>query len=323
MKLKFYYAVFIGCFWVMNAIAQKKQTVYFLKDNGTYVNNKDSADFVRIMREPDSGSVLYNVVEYYPNGNMKMSGKSSSVDPLRLEGRTISYYPDQNKKQVSNYEKGAQTGEVYDYYPNGKLYREKTISVDYDKPWFERELIHTIYDSTGTATVKNGNGHYAVYDDAFKFIGEEGNIKSGKRDGTWKGRTDKIKLTYTEDYKDGKFLKGTSTDETGKTYNYTAQEVLPQFPGGDAGFGRFLSKNIRYPKNAKRNNLQGRIILSFVIQNDGNVTDIKILRSFDAECSAEASRVLSQSPRWNPGIQHGIPVKVAYTMPISFNLPGG
>lgn len=97
MKSKFYYAVFIACFLVINSFAQKKQNVYFLKDNGKYVTERDSADYTRIVQEPDSGSKLYNVVEYYPNGNPKMIAKSSAVDLIKLEGQTISFYQNKNK----------------------------------------------------------------------------------------------------------------------------------------------------------------------------------------------------------------------------------
>jgi len=328
MKSKFYYTVFIGCFWVMNAVAQKKQNVYFLKNNGKYVNNRDSADFTRIVQEPDSGSVLYNVMEYFPNGNPKMIGKSSAVDPIKLEGQNLSFYPDKKKKQVAHYENGYLTGIVYDYYPNGKMYRFIEYIDDKSRsPQLRRmgkdELVHTAYDSAGTETVKDGSGHYLVFDKDFKHIEEQGDVKDGKRNGSWKGVMNKGKIAYTEDYLDGKFIKGTSTDENGNTQNYTIKEALPSFKGGERAFGQYLSQNIRYPATAKNSNIQGRVILSFVIEKDGTLTDIKILKNVSYDIDAEAYRVMKESPKWNPGLQHGVPVKVNYTMPINFVLPGG
>ncbi len=326
MKSKFYFASFIACFFVLNGFAQK-QNVYFLKNDGRYVDLKDSADFIRIVREPDSGTVLYNVLDYYLNGKLKLIGKSSTVDPIKLEGMTLSYYPNTKKKRVANYDKGKVSGMVYDYYPNGKLYR----SMDYQlsvqgtgsEPYFMAgENIQSVYDSTGVEIVKDGNGHYPIFDNDFKFVEEEGDVKNGKRTGVWKGTLNKGKVTFTEEYADGKFIKGARTDESGNTKNYAVKEALPSFKGGESGFSQYLSQNIRYPSGAKERNAQGRVILGFVVEKDGSIKDIKILKNVDPEIDAEAVRVISQSPKWNPGLQHGVPVRVAYTMPINFALGG-
>lgn len=325
LNMKFYYAVFIGCFLVVNSFAQKKQNVYFLKDNGKYVDNRDSSDYTRIVQEPDSGSVLYNVVEYYPDGNPKLIGKSSAVDPIKLEGQTVSFYPDKKKKQVASYEKGFISGNVYDYYPNGKMYRsleyiDNASRSSQLRSIGKEEIVHTVYDSTGVETVKEGNGHYQIFDQDFKRIEEEGDVKDGKRNGVWKGSFNKGKLTFSEEYANGNFIKGTSTDAAGNTKNYTVKEALPTFKGGESTFGRYLSNDLRYPPDARERGIQGRVILAFVVETDGSLTNIRVLKSVHPDLDAEALRVLKQSPKWNPGTQHGVPVRVSYTMPLNFSL---
>ena len=109
-------------------------------------------------------------------------------------------------------------------------------------------------------------------------------------------------------------------ENTNAIVSFAAVEKLPAFPGGEAAFGNYLSKNIRYPPVAKENNTQGRVILSFVVEKDGSLTDIKVLRDIGGGCGLEAVRVLSKSPHWTPGIQNGKPVRVAYTMPVNFTL---
>jgi TonB family protein len=323
MQSKFYLASFIACFLVSNSFAQK-QNVYLLKNNGKYVTERDSADYTRIVREPDAGTSLYNVLEYYLNGNLKLIGKSSTIDPIKLEGQCVSFYPDKNKKRIGTYENGMLTGEIYDFYPNGKLYRQSIYLKAADRKPFmheeEKQSVQAAYDSTGTVLVKDGNGHYAIFDGNFKTIKEEGDVKDGKKNGAWKGTLNKGKVTFTEEYADGKFIKGTRTEETGNTINYTVKEALPAFEGGESAFGRYLGQNIRYPPGAKERNIQGRVILGFVIETDGRLSGFKILKSVSPDIDAEAIRVLSQSPKWNPGIQHGAAVKVAYTMPINFTL---
>ena len=327
MKFKFYHASFIACFFALNGFAQK-QNVYFLKNDGRYVQVKDSADFIRIVREPDSGTVFYNVLDYYLNGNLKLVGKSSAIEPVKLEGMTLSYYPDKKKKRVANYDKGKLSGAVYDYYPNGKLYRAMNyqsgvqgVEGTGSEPYFMAdENIKSVYDSAGVEIVKDGNGHYPIFDNDYKYVEEEGDVKDGKRNGTWKGTSNNSKISFTEEYADGKFIKGTSTDENGNTKIYTVKEALPTFKGGESAFGRYLSQSINYPDRARQNNIQGRVILSFVIEIDGSLTEIKVLKNVSYDLDAEAVRVIRKSPKWNPGIQHGIPVRVSYVMPINFNL---
>ncbi|MGZ3871453.1 MAG: TonB family protein [Mucilaginibacter sp.] len=101
---------------------------------------------------------------------------------------------------------------------------------------------------------------------------------------------------------------------------FTAVERVPQFPGGLPAFGRYLAKNIRYPAKARENGVQGRVIISFIVEKDGSLTDAHITRGVSAEIDKEALRVMTASPDWEPGIQNGKKVRVAYTVPISFTL---
>ncbi len=102
--------------------------------------------------------------------------------------------------------------------------------------------------------------------------------------------------------------------------SFAAVEMLPSFVGGEEGFSKFLASHIRYPKVAKENNTQGRVIVSFIVEKDGSLTNIKILRDIGGGAGPEAVRVLSESPAWNPGIQNGKKVRVSYTMPVNFTL---
>lgn len=97
-------------------------------------------------------------------------------------------------------------------------------------------------------------------------------------------------------------------------------ETMPVYPGGDAAFNKFLSTHIRYPNMAKENGTQGRVFVSFVVEIDGSLTDMKIVRDPGSGLGEEAVRVLKTSQRWSPGIQNGKKVRVAYTVPVSFAL---
>jgi TonB family protein len=100
-------------------------------------------------------------------------------------------------------------------------------------------------------------------------------------------------------------------------------EKMPEFPGGVEKLMEYVAMNVRYPKEAEDKCLQGRVIATFIVEKDGSITSAKIVRSIDPALDAEALRVINGMPNWKPGTQKGEPVRVKYTIPISFRLQGG
>ena len=97
-------------------------------------------------------------------------------------------------------------------------------------------------------------------------------------------------------------------------------EKMPQFPGGQSGLYRYLSENVRYPYYAEQKRIQGKVIVQFVVDKDGSVTDVKIEKSVHKSLDKEAVRVVKKMPKWIPGEQDGKPVRVLYHMPVNFSL---
>ena len=97
-------------------------------------------------------------------------------------------------------------------------------------------------------------------------------------------------------------------------------EDMPEFPGGMEALLAYLGKNIKYPSIAQENNIQGRVIVEFVVNKDGSIVEPKVIRSLDASCDKEALRVIKTMPKWKPGKQRGKPVRVKYTVPVMFRL---
>lgn len=97
-------------------------------------------------------------------------------------------------------------------------------------------------------------------------------------------------------------------------------ENMPQFPGGDTELFKYLSNNIRYPVIAQENGIQGRVICQFVVNRDGSIVDIEVVRSVDPSLDKEAVRVIQSMPKWKAGQQRGKPVRVKYTLPVNFKL---
>ncbi|HTD39207.1 MAG TPA: M56 family metallopeptidase [Mucilaginibacter sp.] len=101
---------------------------------------------------------------------------------------------------------------------------------------------------------------------------------------------------------------------------FTVVEQAPSFPGGLDKFYSFLGANIKYPVKAKENKVEGKVFLSFVIEEDGSLSNMKILRDIGYGCGKEAVRVMKLSPKWIPGVQNGKKVRVQYNLPITFTL---
>ena len=97
-------------------------------------------------------------------------------------------------------------------------------------------------------------------------------------------------------------------------------EQMPEFPGGMQALMAYLSKNIKYPSVAQDNGIQGRVLVSFVVNKDGSIVDPEVIKSVDAALDKEAMRVIKAMPKWNPGKQRGKTVRVKYTVPVLFRL---
>lgn len=97
-------------------------------------------------------------------------------------------------------------------------------------------------------------------------------------------------------------------------------EEMPSFPGGNGALMSYLNSNVKYPVVAQENGVQGRVIISFVVERDGSISDVKVARSVDPSLDREAQRVVKSMPRWTPGKQNGQTVRVKYTVPVVFRL---
>lgn len=101
---------------------------------------------------------------------------------------------------------------------------------------------------------------------------------------------------------------------------FTVVETMPEFPGGQAALLSFLAKSIKYPVIAQENGIQGRVSCSFVVNKDGSIVDAEVIRGVDPSLDKEALRVINSMPKWSPGKQRGKPVRVKYTVPVTFRL---
>ena len=101
---------------------------------------------------------------------------------------------------------------------------------------------------------------------------------------------------------------------------YEAVEQMPSFPGGQGALNLFLANNVKYPAVAAENGIQGRVIVGFIVERDGSLSNVKVERSVDPALDREARRVVKSMPKWQPGKAKGSTVRVKFTVPIVFSM---
>lgn len=101
---------------------------------------------------------------------------------------------------------------------------------------------------------------------------------------------------------------------------YAAVDVVPEFPGGNIALMNWLGANVRYPQAAQINNVQGRVIVKFVVEKDGSIAQVQVAKGVDKDLDKEAVRVVSKMPKWSPGIKDGVPVRTYFNLPVNFRL---
>jgi protein TonB len=101
---------------------------------------------------------------------------------------------------------------------------------------------------------------------------------------------------------------------------FTIVENDPEFPGGMDALYKYLAENIKYPQLARDNGITGKVFVTFVVERDGSIANVKLLRDIGGGCGAEAIRVVKSMPKWNPGKQRGKAVRVQFNLPVNFTL---
>jgi len=214
-------------------------------------------------------------------------------------GEALSYYPSGEIESRATFVNDLKEGKAYQYYESGKTKltqyfvrgQEQSPRI-YHYPGGQKEL---------SANVKSAeNSIYKVLDGKFEYFDSLG-VK------VCEGTFSENKI-ITEDCMPESFE------------NYSPVDKMPIFTGGEEAMMKFIYQNIRYPALARKHNLSGLIVIGFIVNEDGSLSDYKIKRGIDPSLAEEGLRVVKSMPRWKPGIKGKMPVKVAYNLPIRFKL---
>jgi TonB family protein len=211
---------------------------------------------------------------------------------------------------------------VKDYYFNGQLQmlgQVKSLETDGRFGHFEYYDKNGNVESEGDYLKDKRQGQWKFYD-SIKFLYKTEEYRDGKLDGLLKMFYPNGKLKRKEVYKVDGFLRGECYDSLGDEIEFFQYEIMPEYPGGDDALMTYLQKKIKYPKTALKKEIEGIVMVRFVITPNGEVKDVKITKTVSPEIDEEALRVVRAMPKWKPGLQDNIPVPVFFDVPINFSL---
>jgi antitoxin component YwqK of YwqJK toxin-antitoxin module len=255
----------------------------------------------------------YLVKDFYKSGKIAMSGATATRIGITKTGPFVYYYENGKRKSIVNYKLNKPYGSYYEFHENGNKKLEGEWSED-AKTVLPNIKIKNYWDENSNQTIKDGDGYYeGFYNNDFKELGK-GKIKNNLKDSIWTGENKKFKFTYIENYKNGELISGVSIDSNKEEHKYTVSEVRPIPKKGMGDFNNHIARTFKTPKVE---GLKGKIYVSFVVETDGSIDDVKVLRDLGYGTGAEAIRAVKSYKGWIPGEQRGIKVRCKFSLPIA------
>lgn len=277
-----------------------------------------------------SGTPILSARCYCESYKRKMYVDATMVTPEQFKlfavqckpvyhGELKQFYNNGNVEFIGPYAEGKKQGLFTYWYWNGNKKGEyayhDTLKMDYAY----RIINH--YDSLGKQMVFNGEGTCTLFEKSDDLI-ETGKIVNGFKQDEWQGTAWKGKLAFTEQYQAGNLQKGISIDSTG-TFTYQKIFVNAEYKNGAYnGLARLVGQNVKYPTRARRMGIEGTVHVQFIIDRQGQMIEVEVVRSIDAECDSEAKRVvlLANNASFTPAVYRGKNVKSKYILPVTFRL---
>ena len=297
-------------FFFNGLFAQAQDKVYLNEDKQEC--EKEDAVYYRTIEElPADENKLFLIKDYFISGQIQMEGTFLSPETIYEHGEITWFYKNGNKKRKANYNQSLLLGDYLTWYENGE---PKTIA-EYIKNDFEENRysilkIQAYWDTTGIQKVKEGNGIF--FDDGndhrtceildcINKSYSEGPVVNGLKHGNWTGIEEEIGVTFQEVYLKGILVEGKSVDQEGNEYFYDKSRISPEPKKGFVSFYKYIRKKLRYPAAARKNKVEGKVFVQFIIDKNGDVTESKVIQGIGYGCDEEAVKAISEAPPWQPG----------------------
>jgi len=288
-------------------------------DSLNNIGNEENYKFIRVIKNFTEKKDLYEVAFYYKSGKIERRGTTSNKFLMNYEGPCVHYFENGNRKKIVHYSDNQISGKQFEWYENGNAKLESEVVYDKKSNNSLTKIIN-YWNSNNEQKVINGEGEfeetetYLMIHKSPSITYSKGLIKNFLKEGTWKGNSPQNKINFTEEFIKGELISGKSIDSLGVETTYNEIEIKPKPKRGLDDFYHFIGINYNTPQIA---GLRGKIYITFIVETDGTLTEIKVIRDIGYGTGAEAIRVLSKYGYWLPGKQRGIPVRVMYSLPIT------
>lgn len=316
-------------FITQQSFAQLTFRTFYTKDNEE-TKQPEKALYYRELNFVTGSNQPVEVVEVYcDTKKIKLYGYYNNINDKTFVGTKVQAY---YNGKIKAKEKFSHDGKLIDtaqyFHPNGKLKLayQYTFEVNNNQTKILDTLILVYKDSLGQILLTDGDGYAELYNEDLVthqpgHTIEKGHFKNHKRTGEWTGSFMNGKYTFIEEYQDGQIIKGVSKDSLNNSFAYDKNNYMQQpiYPGGIDQLRRYVAGNYQYPKEAIANGVSGMIRLTFKVDTVGKITNLKIDSDLGYGTGQAAMKALRGSKKWQPGIMRGIPVNVAYTLPLRLN----
>lgn len=273
---------------------------------------QDNYKYYRIVKDYYSEQKEYKFLVYYKNNQIKEESTLSGKDGGSPNGQEINYYENGKKQRIITYIDGRPIGKTISWYKDGNLNEKGEYTGKYEIPGKNYKL-NQYWDEKNNQLIIDGNGFYSSSDK--NDHQETGKYKDGYKDGVFEGKSLKENTSYKEMYENGKFISGIRTFSDNIKVEYFEIETKPEPKKGIQHFYKFIGKNYRTPDIPRGH--KGKVIVKFVVEKNGEINEVSILKDIGFDTGEEAIRVLEKYGDWQPGMQRGQNVRCYFTLPIS------
>jgi TonB family protein len=261
--------------------------------------------------------------DYYIQGkSLKSEGAFSDQELKIREGQFFEYHTNGKTASQGKYFMGEKLGLWIDFdeegYNTDSLFYIKGIIAGRGVSKFKDGSLKAWYDMDRKGL---GTGYYYQYYPSGILNAFGKYIEGMKKDSIWAYYYENDQISFSEIYQNGVLLETKCFDSLGNYDQSCMPEIVPQFPGGNDAMLAFLGKNIKFPSDQRdRKGFSGKVMSSFNVGIQGNITDVKITKSLGASFDDEVIRVIKTMPKWIPGYRCNVPIETTYNLPVSFRV---
>ncbi len=273
--------------------SQALDTMYF--DPDWKQTTESQAYYYRFVSVDTSGLFRFYVQDFYPGGQIQMTGTYKSIRPDNKDGHFVYWYEDGKKQMECDYRDNVLHGTLREWYPGGQ---EESLQ-----------------------EFRNG-----LLDGEYMSWREDGSLKlkaryyRGEKHGNFQSFYPTGQMLRDDFYENGQLIEGHCFSESGEPVEYFPYVLMPAFPGGQKALRRFIEKELKYPQEARRKGIEGAVIVLFTVDEEGFAVNPSVVNGDREYFNEEAIRVCSQFPRWTPGEVDGVPAPVQVSVPVEFRL---